>query len=83
MNHKHMKMNHSKTPLGVNIAKRRKLIGLTQAQLAEKLGIKKSRLGAWEEGRAKPGPDFLVSLAKQFGTTVDNLLKGENENENV
>lgn len=56
----------SKTPLGANIASLRKLIGLTQTQLADKLNIKKSRLGALEEGRAKPSNSFLVKLAKQF-----------------
>lgn len=69
----------SKTPLGAKIAAHRKKLKLSQSQLADKLGIKKCRLGAWEEGRANPNPDFLVKLAEEFKTTVDNLLKPEDE----
>ncbi len=58
-----------------NIKYLRRMNGLTQEQFARKIGIKRSLLGAYEEGRANPNLDNLMNIAKIFGTTVDNLLK--------
>ncbi len=48
--------------------------GMTQQSFAEWLGIKRSSLGAYEEGRAKPGYDMLTRLTELFGLTIDQLL---------
>lgn len=58
-----------------NIKYLRKLNGLTQEQFARRIGIKRSLLGAYEEARANPNYNNLVSMAKAFNTTVDTLLK--------
>lgn len=58
-----------------NIKYLRKLNGLTQEQFARRIGIKRSLLGAYEEARANPNYNNLVSMAKAFNTTVDILLK--------
>ncbi len=60
-----------------NIKYLRRLNGLTQEQFARKIGIKRSLLGAYEEGRAKPNLENLSNIAKIFGTTVDNLIKND------
>ncbi len=60
-----------------NIKYLRRMNGLTQEQFARKIGIKRSLLGAYEEGRANPNLDNLMNIAKIFGTTVDNLLKND------
>ena len=60
-----------------NIKYLRRMNGLTQEQFARKIGIKRSLLGAYEEGRANPNLDHLMNIAKIFGTTVDNLLKND------
>lgn len=60
-----------------NIKYLRRMNGLTQEQFARKIGIKRSLLGAYEESRANPNLDNLMSIAKIFGTTVDNLIKND------
>lgn len=52
----------------------RKKLGYTQAQLAEKLGVKRSLIGAYEEGRAEPKLSTLVNIARLFGVTLDQLI---------
>ncbi|AKD04861.1 XRE family transcriptional regulator [Pontibacter korlensis] len=57
-----------------NIRHLRKHAGLTQAQLAEKLDIKRSLVGAYEEGRAEPKLSTLVNVAKLFQISLDDLV---------
>lgn len=57
-----------------NIRYLRKKAGYTQAQLAEKLDIKRSLVGAYEEGRAEPKLSTLVNIAKHFQITLDDLI---------
>ncbi|MET3542644.1 transcriptional regulator with XRE-family HTH domain [Pontibacter aydingkolensis] len=52
----------------------RKSAGYTQAQLADKLDIKRSLVGAYEEGRAEPKLTTLVNFAKLFDITLDDLI---------
>ena len=48
--------------------------GLTQAELADKLGITNRAVGAWESGRSKPRLDKMKELAVLFDTTVADLM---------
>ena len=57
-----------------NIKYLRKQMHLTQEQLAGKIGIKRSLLGAYEEGRADPRLNNLQKMADIFGVTVDMLI---------
>ncbi|ARS37769.1 XRE family transcriptional regulator [Pontibacter actiniarum] len=57
-----------------NIRHLRKHAGFTQAQLAEKLEIKRSLVGAYEEGRAEPKLSTLVNVAKLFSVSLDDLV---------
>ncbi|MDB5261810.1 MAG: transcriptional regulator [Adhaeribacter sp.] len=52
----------------------RKKNGLTQAQLAEKLNIKRSLVGAYEEGRAEPRLSTLVNISRLFEVSLDQLV---------
>lgn len=52
----------------------RKQLGHTQQEFADLLNIKRSSLGAYEEGRAKPNYDVLLNIAAQCGLTVDRLM---------
>ena len=63
------------TTLSGNIVYHRRRIHYAQRSMASALGIKHSRYGAWEEGRAKPPHDYLLKLAEVFGITVEQLLK--------
>ncbi|MBL3658472.1 XRE family transcriptional regulator [Fulvivirga sediminis] len=57
-----------------NIKYLRKKMGVTQEQFSEQLGIKRSLLGAYEEGRADPRISNLIKMAQLFGTSVDILI---------
>ena len=69
--------------LSTNIKSLRKRLGITQAQLAEKLNIKRSLIGAYEEGRAEPKLSTLVSIARLFNITLDSLITEDHTNEMV
>ncbi len=58
-----------------NIKTLRKRDGLTQGVLAEKMGIKRSLIGAYEEGRAEPRINNLVRLSEVFSTPIDALVQ--------
>ena len=60
-----------------NIRHLRKSAGYTQAQLAEKLDIKRSLVGAYEEGRAEPKLSTLVNVAKIFDVSLDELITAD------
>lgn len=60
--------------LNKNIKFLRKQKDYTQQQFADLLKIKRSSLGAYEEGRAKPNLDVQKDIAKLFGISLDQLL---------
>lgn len=53
--------------------------GLTQDELAQKLGISKGSVAMWETNKRTPSTGILVRLADLFGVTTDYLL-GRSEN---
>lgn len=53
----------------------------TQAQLAERLGLTKSVVSAYETGLRMPSYDILISIAKIFKVTTDYLLELEQKQE--
>ncbi len=59
---------------GKNLKYLRKLRGMTQEEFANKLRIKRSLLGAYEEERAEPRIDVLEVVSEQFKLTLDELL---------
>lgn len=54
----------------------RKAKGMTQAELADLLGITNKAVSKWETGEAFPETSQLVPLADVFGVAVDDLLRG-------
>jgi len=52
----------------------RKQKGWTQDQLAHQLGVKRSLIGAYEEGRADPRISFLMHLCQKFGYSLDQWV---------
>lgn len=48
--------------------------GMTQTQLALRMGVTRSCVNAWEMGVSKPSLDNLVTLSRIFHTTTDYLL---------
>ena len=55
--------------------------GMTQAQLAFKLGVTKSVISAYETGLRLPSYDILIHIAKLFNVSTDYLLGMENRRE--
>lgn len=66
--------------LGKKIRAHRDELGLTQAELADKLGLTYSSVSQWESGRATPRTPILRQLADLFDTTVADLM-GEDASE--
>ncbi|MBC3784601.1 helix-turn-helix domain-containing protein [Spirosoma utsteinense] len=63
------------TLVSENIRYLRKLNGLTQEQFSRKINIKRSLLGAYEEGRANPNQQNIQAIAKAFNTTIELLTR--------
>lgn len=63
--------------IGKFIAERRRAVGLTQAQLAEKLNITDRAVSKWETGRAMPDTALMLDLCGILKITVNDLLHGE------
>jgi len=56
---------------------------LTQQELAEKLGMKRSHIGAYEEGRATPKISALQQIVALFGLSLDQLISADLSIENT
>lgn len=56
------------------IASERTLIGLSQAELAEKLGVSRLTVIRWETGVIMPPVNSLMAMCDLFGCSVDYLL---------
>lgn len=63
--------------LGVRIAVLRRAAGMSQAELAQKLGISPSAVGMYEQGRRQPSADILAAIANLFGVSIDYLITGK------
>jgi transcriptional regulator with XRE-family HTH domain len=61
--------------LPTNIRLLRKKKGLTQAAFATKIGVNRSVVGAYEEGRADPRVKTLINISHYFKVGIDDLLK--------
>ena len=62
---------------GKFIAEQRKANGLTQMQLAEKLGITDRAVSKWETGKSLPDASIMLELCEILKITVNDLLSGE------
>lgn len=63
--------------IGKFIASKRKEQGLTQLQLAEKLGITDRAVSKWETGKSLPDASLMPELCKLLKITINDLLCGE------
>lgn len=70
-----MELNRMK--IGAAIAARRKEKGLTQEQLAARLGVSAPAVSKWETDTSYPDITLLCPLARALGTSVDALLQFE------
>lgn len=59
------------------LADRRRNAGLTQEDLAEKLGVSRQAVSKWECSESSPDTDNLIALAELYEVSLDELLYGE------
>ena len=59
------------------IAELRKEQGLTQKELADRIGVSDKAVSRWENGKNYPDIEIMQSLARIFDVTVSELLQGQ------
>ena len=68
-----------KKTLGALIAQTRKEKGMTQLELAEKLGVTDKAVLKWERELSCPDIQSLPTLAEALGLSLEELMQGKNE----
>ena len=63
--------------LGERIAALRRARGMSQAALAQELGISASAMGMYEQGRREPSIQTVVALSRTLEVSTDFLLTGQ------
>lgn len=63
--------------LGNKIARKRKELGLTQIEFAERLSVTRQTVSRWEAGSVLPDIDKIADIAAILGVSCDYLLKDE------
>ena len=63
--------------IGRYIAEKRRIKNLTQAQLAEQLGISDKTVSKWECGRSMPDYALIQSLCETLDISVSELIEGK------
>lgn len=70
--------------IGKYIAEKRKVLGLTQVQVAEKLGMSDKSVSKWERGICLPDVSVYMKLCEILGISLNEFIAGEDlEQENV
>ena len=59
------------------IAKERMRLGLTQTQLAEKIGVDRRQITSWETGERTPRSANLLKLSQVLGCSIEALIGGQ------
>ena len=68
--------------LGSKIARKRKELGLTQTEFAERLSVTRQTVSRWEAGSVMPDIDKIADIAAILGVSCDYLLKDDVKEEN-
>lgn len=68
--------------IGSFITKKRKEKNMTQAALAERLGVSNKTISKWETGKCMPDYSVIEPLCKELDITVAELLDGEEKADN-
>ncbi len=66
--------------LGERIKEQRKHCGLSQEKVAELVGVSRQAVTKWETDQSAPSTENLFKLAEIFGTSVDLLIKNDEQN---
>ena len=60
--------------IGTKLHQLRKLSGMTQEQLAEKLNVSRQTVSKWESGATMPDLDSIMKISRLFHVSLDELL---------
>ncbi|MEW4412236.1 helix-turn-helix transcriptional regulator [Clostridium sp. AN503] len=60
----------------------RKSRGISQEELADKIGVSRQAVSKWESSQSSPDIEKIILLSEYFNTTADYLLKGTEPKEN-
>ena len=60
--------------MGEKLKQARQAAGLTQVQLAERIGCLQKDVSRWESGLHEPGALTLKKMAQALGCSMDNLV---------
>lgn len=63
-----------KYEIGARIRKYREMCGLSQKELAQKIGVSNSRVSNWEQGINRPDADILADICKALNVSPSELL---------
>lgn len=63
--------------VGNQIRERRQRLGLSQEELAQRLYVSRVTISHWETGRTLPDVQSMLLLANLFGTTIDEMVRGD------
>lgn len=69
--------------IGLFLKELRKQKGLTQGQLAERLGVSDRSVSRWENGNNMPDLSILVELADYYEVDIREIIDGERKGENM
>ncbi|MDU6360675.1 MAG: helix-turn-helix domain-containing protein [Clostridiales bacterium] len=61
----------------------RHLLGLSQKDLAKKIGVSQQTVGSWETGRTEPDQNSLKLLSDCFNVSLDYLMGVTNQKRGV
>ena len=61
----------------ISIKRQRKQANMTQAELAERIGVVQSAISQWEAGATAPRLDKLKLMSELFGCAIDDLVAEE------
>lgn len=64
----------------MNLRKMRLRCGITQTELARRLGVRQNTITQWEAERRYPHVKEIVKVADALECTLDELLREEDEN---
>lgn len=70
---------HSDSARGKRLRTLRQAAGLSQSELAHRLGVHRSNIGFWENNGLIPRSDLLTPMAEALGVTVNDLLGKESK----
>lgn len=68
-------MTEGRIKLGGEIQRRRKLMGLSQEDLAQRMNVSRQSVTKWETGQSAPDLDRLIQLSDVLRISLDDLLK--------